>query len=88
MIEGVEPPIVFKPLASAEICDPITGRFTAMTTSRIGHTATLLSDGKVLLTGGVPTEIYDPVTGTFTITGGMATVRDCTLPPCSTTVRS
>jgi hypothetical protein len=27
MIEGVEPRIVFKPLASAEIYDPITGRW-------------------------------------------------------------
>src|SRR6516164_4985221 len=68
------------------------GAFTStgnMTTARFGHTATLLSNGKVLIAGGeivcyfaaVPcsfpssAELYDPATGTFTATGGMSTVR-------------
>jgi hypothetical protein len=53
-----------------------------MTAPRAGHTATLLRDGKVLITGGsqelVSTssaEIYDPSTRTFRLTGSMSVPR-------------
>jgi hypothetical protein len=51
-----------------------------MTTPRTNHTATLLLNGKVLITGGIAArpasaELYDPVTGTFTATGDMTTGR-------------
>src|SRR6266699_481931 len=51
-----------------------------MTTARTGHTATLLLNGKVLITGGSkerPTsaELFDPLTNTFTRTGNMTTGR-------------
>ena len=55
------------------------GTFTAtgdMTTARVGHSATLLLDGRVLIVGGDKTgtaELYDPATGTFTPTGNGTT---------------
>ena len=67
----------------------LPGTFTLtgnMTVPRFLHTATLLNDGRALITGGsqssvnpiVPlstAEIYDPSTGTFTATGDMTTAR-------------
>ncbi len=61
------------------------GTFTAtgsMTTARSSHTATLLTNGKVLIAGGevgfnplATAELYDPVSGTFTRTGDMTAPR-------------
>ena len=79
-----------EPVATAEIYDPATGIFTmtgAMAIAREQHTASLLTDGRVLVVGGTtstgtgdlqPTataEVYDPSTGSFSVTGSMAEAR-------------
>jgi len=52
--------------ASAELYDPATGTFSRtenMLTPRFGHTATLLRDGRVLITGGWSGVDTTPITG-------------------------
>ncbi len=67
--------------ATAELYDPETGVFARAGTlrvPRVGHTATLLPNGKVLLAGGWSgrnpvnsAELYDPASGRFSLTGPM-----------------
>ncbi len=62
-------------LASAEIWDPATGRFTptgSLSSARLLHAAALLPSGLVLIAGGgnallapLATELYDPDAGAF-----------------------
>ena len=60
-----------------------TWSFTGnMNVKRVGHTATLLSNGEVLVTGGAggtssysTAELYNPSAGTFSYTGSMNTGR-------------
>jgi N-acetylneuraminic acid mutarotase len=72
---------------SAELYDPVDGTWTitgSMSVERIWFTATLLSDGKVLVVGGADkqglntlssAELYDPVSGTWTNTGSLNIAR-------------
>jgi hypothetical protein len=71
----------------SEFFDPSRGVFVEgpdMTVPRAGHTATALTDGRVLLAGGYPSEgrpphesaeVYDPARNAFAPTGPMAVRR-------------
>ncbi|MDC0681453.1 Kelch repeat-containing protein [Sorangium atrum] len=63
-----------EPLASAEIYDPATRRWSLvapMAEPRDRPTATRLPDGRVLVVGGAA-EVYDPMTNAWTATGPMS----------------
>ena len=88
--------VLFAAEPRGQLYDPVSGTFSltgAMTTPCAlggtpgyieGRTATLLRNGKVLVTGGEhedcgrfrSAELYDPSTGTFTATGDMIRARD------------
>jgi WD40 repeat protein len=78
---------------NADIYDPSSGSFSPpagrMSITRIGHTATRLASGSVLVAGGIPsmpnlhdppgyppsTELFDPNSGNFSATGGLIIER-------------
>jgi len=69
------------PLASAELYDPATGKFSStgpMTTGLTGGAAVRLQDGRVLVLNGIgqsaTSELYDPASGRFSRTGDSLTV--------------
>ncbi len=68
------------PQPSAEVYDATAGTFATtgkMSVNRDFHTATLLTNGKVLVTGGhdASAELYDPTSGAFAATGSMSVGR-------------
>ena len=73
-------------VSTVEIWDPATRIFStvgSLASGLVGHTATLLDDGRVLVVGGSPQEdtgsttalIWDPVTASFVPTGSLAIAR-------------
>ncbi len=76
-------------LASAEVYDPATDRWTAtanaMGSARGGHFAAALADGRVIVGGGCPdgtctrvlasTDLYDPATRSFVVGPAMRSPR-------------
>jgi serine/threonine protein phosphatase PrpC/WD40 repeat protein len=67
------------PLASPTLATSAFISTGSMTEARSGATATLLSNGKVLILGGsqdASAELYDPSTGKFTDTGSMTEARN------------
>ena len=93
VVGGLLGPVPFGSLATAELYDPTTDRWSAvapMFVPRARHTATLLSDGRVLVVGGIalavtesglfpslPTdpEIYDPKVNRWSATAPMGESR-------------
>lgn len=86
-VDGTSPHYVF--LSSAELYDPATEQWSvtgSMTETRSSATATLLSDGKVLVAAGYryangnytlnSAELYDPATGTWSPTGKLDRKRE------------
>jgi hypothetical protein len=78
--QAVAPPFSV-PLAAAEIFDPVTNRFARtgpMHSTREGHSAATLADGRVLVAGGDgrnDAEVLDPATGMFGEPIAMPSVR-------------
>jgi uncharacterized protein (TIGR03437 family) len=81
--------ISFNPTKTAQLYDPATGKWSLtgnLSETRIGHNATLLQDGKVLVAGGCldgdcmfyldSVELFDPNTETWSLTGTINTPRD------------
>jgi hypothetical protein len=76
------------PTSTTEIFDPKTNQFAptgSLNNERYGHTAILLNNAKVLVVGGfggaqgttlvATAELYDPVSGTFSVTGSPNALR-------------
>jgi hypothetical protein len=87
LIAGGEDTASFTVINAAELYTPSLGTFSLtgslITGRRVSYTATVLSDGRVLIVGGedginnilATAELYDPNTSTFSATGSMSTPR-------------
>ena len=78
MAGGLNPDTAMGDLATAELYDPATGKWSptgSMLTSLSDFTATLLEDGRVLVVAGgssdTSAELYEPAAAKFIPTGHM-----------------
>jgi hypothetical protein len=64
---------------SAEVYDPVAGRFYSRDLPRTSHTATLLTDGRVFLAGGstsnAATETFDVLANAFSTSASLLSAR-------------
>ncbi|MFZ1156261.1 MAG: Ig-like domain-containing protein, partial [Candidatus Sulfotelmatobacter sp.] len=83
---GVNDGFYYDTVTSSELYNPATGAFTttgSLNTGRIFNTATLVTNGQVLVAGGSDSdwnqigsaELYNPASGAFTFTGSLNTPR-------------
>jgi hypothetical protein len=78
---SIQSPTPAAPIDIAKIASDYRAHF--LTTARSSHTASVLSNGKVLVVGGYDingnplssAELYDPATGLFTVTGSLTDAR-------------
>jgi hypothetical protein len=81
LVSDVDDPTVYDGIPGAEVYDPATGTWSSTGTLAItepwtaASTATLLANGKVLVTGSDGAQLYDPDTGTWSATGKMVKPR-------------
>ena len=77
-VYNISPPVGNFFAETTELYDPVTGAWSPtgnLNVVRLGHTATLLSNGKILIAGGGRSEIYDPATGKWSFTGNLTETR-------------
>ena len=81
LVSDVDDPTVYDGSPGAEVYDPAsetwssTGKLATTERWTAVSTATLLANGKVLVTGSDGAQLYDPDTGTWSATGKMTTPR-------------
>src|SRR5437879_8416873 len=84
---GADDTIHTHALASAELYDPESGTWTftgSLNTARDLHSATLLTNGMVLVAAGADisgnpaasAELYNPATGSWSVTGSLNAARE------------
>ena len=71
LVGDVDDPEADDPIVGAEVYDPATGTWTATGKMARGDAAaaTVLRDGRVLVTGSEGSQLFDPASGTWTATG-------------------
>ena len=78
LVTGVNGAELPRGIPSSELYDPVSGTWSATrnpVTCRRPCTATMLSNGNVLVADGTTAELYDSLSGTWSATPGLVTAR-------------